>query len=113
MAGYVDGELKKIGITISKPVLATVCVLFGIMVILLPTLLVWIVGLFLMIQGALLFTDYLEQERPRTTRITTNGVKCNSCGERSGQKAAYCRRCGKQLVQAEHIVTAQPQEIVE
>jgi len=60
MTDYVDRGLKKLGITISKPILATLCVIFGILVILFPTLLVWIVGLFLIIQGILLLTDYME-----------------------------------------------------
>jgi len=56
MADYVDKGLKKLGITISS-------IIFGILVILFPTLLVWIVGLFLMIQGILLLTDFLELKR--------------------------------------------------
>ena len=63
MADYMDRNLKKLGITISKPVLAVLCIVFGILVILFPTLLVWIVGLFLMIQGILLLTDFLELKR--------------------------------------------------
>ncbi|MDH5783314.1 MAG: DUF3096 domain-containing protein [Candidatus Bathyarchaeota archaeon] len=60
MTDYVDRGLKKLGITISKPILATLCIIFGILVILFPTLLVWIVGLFLIIQGILFLTDYME-----------------------------------------------------
>jgi len=63
MTDYVDKGLRKLGITISKPILAILCIIFGILVILLPTLLVWIVGLFLVIQGILLLTDYLELKR--------------------------------------------------
>jgi uncharacterized membrane protein HdeD (DUF308 family) len=63
MTNYVDRELKKLGITISKPILAILCIIFGILVILFPTLLVWIVGLFLVIQGILLLTDFLELKR--------------------------------------------------
>jgi len=63
MSDYVDRGLKKLGITISKPILAMLCVIFGILVIVLPALLVWIVGLFLIIQGILLFTDFLELNR--------------------------------------------------
>jgi glucan phosphoethanolaminetransferase (alkaline phosphatase superfamily) len=51
---------KKIGITVSKPVLAIICIIFRILVIVFPGLLQWIVGLFLIIQGILLLTDYLE-----------------------------------------------------
>ncbi len=63
MTDYVDKGLKKLGITISKPILAILCIIFGILVILFPTLLVWIVGLFLVIQGILLLTDYMELNR--------------------------------------------------
>jgi len=60
MARAVEKGLKKIGITVSKPILAIICIIFGILVIVFPDLLVWIVGLFLMIQGILMLTDYLE-----------------------------------------------------
>jgi len=63
MADYVDRGLKRVGITISKPMLAIICIIFGIMVVLFPNLLVWIVGLFLVIQGILLLTDSLEHKR--------------------------------------------------
>ena len=60
MTEVMEKELKKIGITVSKPVLAIICIIFGILVIVFPGLLQWIVGLFLIIQGILLLTDYLE-----------------------------------------------------
>jgi len=60
MTEVVEKELRKIGITISKPVLAIMCIIFGILVIVFKDLLQWIVGLFLIIQGVLVLTDYLE-----------------------------------------------------
>ncbi len=63
MADYVDKNLKKLGITISKPVMAVLCIIFGILVILFPRFLAWIVGLFLLIQGILLLTDFLELKK--------------------------------------------------
>ena len=60
MTEVVEKELRKIGITISKPVLAIICIVFGILVIVFKDLLQWIVGLFLIIQGVLVLTDYLE-----------------------------------------------------
>jgi len=36
------------------------CIVFGVLVIAFEDLLQWIVGLFLIIQGILLLTDYLE-----------------------------------------------------
>ena len=61
--GMVEKGLKKIGITVSKPILALICLIFGILVIVFEELLQWIVGLFLIIQGILLLTEYLELRR--------------------------------------------------
>ena len=60
MGAMVEKGLKRIGITVSKPILAIICIVFGILVIVFPDLLEWIVGLFLIIQGILLLTDYVE-----------------------------------------------------
>jgi len=59
----VEKGLKKIGITISKPVLAVVCIIFGILVIRWEEFLKWIVGLFFIIEGVLLLTEYLELKK--------------------------------------------------
>jgi len=61
--GMVEKGLRKIGITVSKPILAVICIIFGILVIVFEELLQWIVGLFLIIQGILLLTEYLELRR--------------------------------------------------
>ncbi len=63
MTEVVEKGLRKIGITVSKPVLAIICIVFGILVIVFKDLLQWIVGLFLIIQGILILTDYLELRR--------------------------------------------------
>ena len=63
MTDVVEKGLKKMGITISKPILAIICIIFGILVIVYEDLLQWIVGLFLIIQGILLLTDYFEMRR--------------------------------------------------
>jgi len=63
MTDYVDRRLKKLGVTISKPILAILCIIFGILVVVFANLLVWMVGLFLVIQGILLLTDFLELKR--------------------------------------------------
>jgi uncharacterized membrane protein HdeD (DUF308 family) len=63
MASTMEKGLKKIGVTVSKPVLALVAIIFGLLVIVLPDLLQWIVGLYFIIQGVLLFTDYLESRK--------------------------------------------------
>ena len=63
MTDTMEKGLKKIGVTVSKPVLAIIAIIFGILVIALPGLLVWIVGLYFIIQGILLLIDYMELRR--------------------------------------------------
>jgi uncharacterized membrane protein HdeD (DUF308 family) len=48
---------------VSKPILALITVLFGILVIALPEFLALLVGLYFIIQGILLFIDYCELRR--------------------------------------------------
>jgi Protein of unknown function (DUF3096). len=60
MSETIEKGLKKFGVTISKPILALVAIIFGILVIAFPDLLGWIVGLYLIVQGLLFFTDYFE-----------------------------------------------------
>jgi len=59
----VEKGLKKIGITISKPVLTILCIIFGIIVIVKPDLVGIVIGIFLIIEGILLLTEYLELQR--------------------------------------------------
>ncbi|TRO50305.1 DUF3096 domain-containing protein [Candidatus Bathyarchaeota archaeon] len=63
MTETVEKGLEKIGVTISKPVLAIIAIIFGLLVIIFPELLVWIVGLYFIIQGILLLTDYYESKQ--------------------------------------------------
>ena len=63
MTEEVEKGLKKLGVTVSKPVLAFIAVIFGILVIVFPHMLQWIVGLYFIIQGILLYTDYLESKK--------------------------------------------------
>lgn len=63
MTEVVEKGLKKIGITISRPILAVLCIIFGIIVIAWSDFLNIIVGVFLMIEGILLLTDYLELKK--------------------------------------------------
>ena len=62
MTEVVEKGLKKIGITVSKPILAILCIIFGIIIVK-PDLLGIIVGIFFIIEGILLLTDYLEFQR--------------------------------------------------
>jgi uncharacterized membrane protein HdeD (DUF308 family) len=63
MTEVVEEGLKKIGITVSKPVLAILCIIFGIIVMAWKESLNYIVGIFFIIEGVLLLTEYLELRR--------------------------------------------------
>jgi uncharacterized membrane protein HdeD (DUF308 family) len=64
----VDKGLKKIGITVSKPLLAAICIIFGIIVIVVPEILGLVVGIFLIIQGILLLTEYMELKKQQPSQ---------------------------------------------
>ena len=64
MTDVVDKGLRKVGISVSRPVLAVICIIFGIILFIVPELVGYIIGLFLLIQGILLLVDYF-QSRPR------------------------------------------------
>jgi len=67
MTEVVEKGLRKIGVTVSKPVLGIITIIFGLLIIVFPALLQLIVGIFLIIQGILLLTEYYElQSRPAT-----------------------------------------------
>ena len=63
MGETIEKGLKKMGVTMSKPILALIAIIFGILVIAFPDLLEWIVGLYFVIQGLLFFADYFELRR--------------------------------------------------
>lgn len=99
MADYVNEGLRRIGISISRPMLAIVCIIFGVMVVVFPNLLVWIVGLFLVIQGVLLLTDILEYESQKKPVTASAGFYCAQCGTRNIDEATFCKKCGQKLKQ--------------
>jgi len=59
-----DQRLRKIGVTISKPVLAILCITFGILAIAWEPLLRYIVGILLIIAGILLLTEHISPQQP-------------------------------------------------
>ena len=67
----IEKGLKKIGITFSKPILAILCIVFGIIIIIVPDLVGIIVGIFLVIEGVLLLTEYLELQRQQPQASST------------------------------------------
>jgi uncharacterized membrane protein HdeD (DUF308 family) len=60
LTDVVEKSLRKIGITVSRPVLAVMCIVFGVLLIVFPALVGILIGIFLLIQGILLLTDYYE-----------------------------------------------------
>ncbi len=63
MTDVVEKGLKRFGITISKPILGVICIIFGLLVIVFPALLYILVGIFFIVEGALLLTEYFELQR--------------------------------------------------
>ncbi|MEM1539909.1 MAG: DUF3096 domain-containing protein [Candidatus Bathyarchaeia archaeon] len=63
MTEVIEKSLKKIGITVSKPVLAILCIIFGIIVLAWEKSLNIIVGIFLIVEGVLMITEYLELKK--------------------------------------------------
>ena len=65
LSDVVEKGLKKMGVTVSKPILAAITLLFGFIVIFWRESLNLIVGIYLIIQGILLLMEYYElQSRP-------------------------------------------------
>ncbi len=112
MAEYVDKGLKRFGVSISKPILAAICIVAGILIILHPSLLAWTVGLLLVIQGALLLIERFEKEKLRT-ETTAKGIYCRYCGAGSVEGSVFCKACGKELALAPEPVILPTQENVE
>jgi uncharacterized membrane protein HdeD (DUF308 family) len=63
LTDVLEKGLGKIGVTLSKPVLGIITIIFGILILIFPGLLAVIVGIFLIIQGALFLTEYYELQR--------------------------------------------------
>lgn len=60
MTDVVERSLRRIGITISRPVLGIIAIIFGVLFFIFPALVSYLIGLFLVIEGILLLTDYYE-----------------------------------------------------
>ena len=67
----IEKGLMKIGITVSKPVLAVLCIIFGVIVIAWKESLNYIVGIFLIIEGVLLLTEHLELQKQQSTQSSS------------------------------------------
>ncbi len=66
MTEGIEKGLKRIGVSVSKPVHALVTILFGIFVWTVPQFLSFLVGAYFIIQGILLFIDYYGTKKKIT-----------------------------------------------
>ena len=65
MSDVVEKGLKKMGVTVSKPILAIITLIFGLIIIFYPYSMNLIIGIYLLVQGILLLVEYYElQSRP-------------------------------------------------
>ena len=72
MADQVEKGLQKAGISVSRPILAIICILFGIALLLFPELVGYIIGIFLLVQGIILLIEYYQgSQQSRYTRPYT------------------------------------------
>ena len=63
MARIVDDNLKKIGLHVSKPLLAVVCIIFGVLLLIWPDMVGIIIGVFLLVQGILVLLEYYNNRK--------------------------------------------------
>ncbi len=66
MTDVIDKGLKRFGISVSKPVLAVICIIFGVVLFIVPELVGYIIGLFLLIQGIVLLVEYYSNNNRRS-----------------------------------------------
>ena len=60
LSDVVEKGLKKMGVTVSKPILAAITIIFGLIIIFWQESLNLIIGIYLLIQGVLLLMEYYE-----------------------------------------------------
>ena len=65
MTEAVDRSLKKLGITLTKPALAVVFIVFSILIFVFPQLVGYIVALFMLVEGILILVDYYVKDGPK------------------------------------------------
>jgi len=72
MAKIVDDNLKKIGLHVSKPLLALICIIFGALLLIWPDMVGIIIGVFLLVQGILILIEYYNNSKILNAKYTTN-----------------------------------------
>ncbi len=65
MTETVDKSFKRLGVSLSKPALAVVFIIFSILIFAFPQLVGYIVALFLLIEGVLILVDYYTSTGPK------------------------------------------------
>jgi hypothetical protein len=68
LAKEIEQGLRKAGINVSTPVLAVICLVFGVLLLIFPELVGYIIGIFLLIQGILLLVNYMENRQNNPPR---------------------------------------------
>jgi hypothetical protein len=63
LAKEIDQGVWKTSINVSTPVLAVICLVFGVLLLVFPQLVGYIIGIFLLIQGILLLVNYMENRQ--------------------------------------------------
>jgi uncharacterized membrane protein HdeD (DUF308 family) len=63
MAKIVDDNLKKVGLHVTKPVLAVICIIFGVLLLIWPDMVGIIIGVFLLVQGILVLLEYSNNRK--------------------------------------------------
>jgi uncharacterized membrane protein HdeD (DUF308 family) len=63
MAKIVDENLRKIGLHVSKPLLAVICIIFGVLLLIWPNMVGIIIGVFLLVQGLLVLLEYYNNRK--------------------------------------------------
>jgi uncharacterized membrane protein HdeD (DUF308 family) len=72
MAKIVDDNLKKLGLHVSKPLLAVICIVFGVLLLIFPNMVGIIIGIFLLVQGILVLLEYYHNRKILTQRNYKN-----------------------------------------
>ncbi len=97
MASQADGKPEGIGISISQPNLAVICLVSGLVLALFLGLAGWIIGLPLAFVGMLLLVEYYSK-KPQVNAMAPNSNYCRACGTENETEAMFCEKCGTKLL---------------
>ncbi len=112
MTEYRDNTQIESQVRIARPMIAAVCLFFGLITILTQSISASSVGLFVLTLGALVFIHHYEQEAPTTETETRDAIYCYMCGAKNQEDALYCEKCGKKFDKTE-IIVVPPQKVIQ